>query len=1035
MLPKRRLELFLLVIFVFLAFSHQGFAMLRSADTQPEGQPQQKRRRLEEPTNGSKIPKYPDHMSTANYHYIWGTMHEEGKDGKKNEKEAYRQYKFAAAQGHADAQWRLGSMYAEGRGVEQDEKEACRYFQLAADQGHADAQWRLRKMHAMGSGVEQDEKEAHRYFQLAANQGDAKAQYFLGVMYEIGRGVEKDEKEACRYFQLAANQGHATAQDCLRKMCAQSKAVGEGEKEAYKYFQLAANQGYAVAQWCLGNMYAEGSGVEKDEKEAHRYLQLAANQGHAAAQWCLGNMYAEGSGVEKDEKEAHRYFQLAANQGHATAQDCLRKMCAQSKAVGEGEDAIRKIESAYRKYKIAPEKSQQELQALKNFADTKDLNHPLAQYYLGLIHKNGTGVKKDLKAASDFFYHSASQGKIEARKELEGHPDYFWARHYLGDLYYKGKGVIKNKEKAIDYYRKAWKNDTEGSNKYYQDLNLYEEIREAECECLNRRSEPLESSLGRIALFRGIHYVTNLFDSEAIQKNVETKDDDNTFLVSSAACTLTDKKFLAGVPGEEELKAGKLVHKVLKKFKSETENLYNIFHETYTNDHAEFHDLLETPENAKTEEITNAFSRYRWVFQNLAQPIYPQTWKKAVLRNPFVSFACHVKHGLKYAAGQKSFEGGEKSKLLPHYDNAGEPENQHLGKLYVAVLSPADLWKLNPTFVVDKHAQNKLEVSTHHGNNILSENEVSFFGYLPKGLVKFSKIIEAPSFVKHSKLFAKLSSDEQFGIPVAKYEDWRIEIVNDRNAKKVEKGIVSHLVESYLTELLEEKATDFVHTEGYLRIYPDIFEGFYASLSSESEKIKVSKWLRLINAKTSMIVSSPLPGEGGATKDSLSCLAANLTRQPLGLHTNWMETLRKINISFCNLADSGSSLVQILKNEKVRLQKLSLKKCQLTRKDTEMVAESLKNNKHLKTLILDGNAVDDDGAKIFAKSLKENSALRKLSLYHTSISNVKCFAELFPKGGKKNSLNTTLLVLNLDLKLKLEHLKKIQKGLGRNLKQ
>lgn len=75
--------------------------------------------------------------------------------------------------------------------------------------------------------------------------------------------------------------------------------------------------------------------------------------------------------------------------------------------------------------------------------------------------------------------------------------------------------------------------------------------------------------------------------------------------------------------------------------------------------------------------------------------------------------------------------------------------------------------------------------------------------------------------------------------------------------------------------------------------------------------------------------------------------------------------------------------------------------------------------------------------KKFSKKLevlKKNKAIRKLSLYHTPFTNIKCFVNLFPKGGESKTLNTTLLALNLDLELDLHDLKKIQKGLNRNLK-
>jgi TPR repeat protein len=50
------------------------------------------------------------------------------------------QYRKAADQGNARAQFNLGVLYANGQGVAQDYAEAARWYRKAADQGHADAQ-------------------------------------------------------------------------------------------------------------------------------------------------------------------------------------------------------------------------------------------------------------------------------------------------------------------------------------------------------------------------------------------------------------------------------------------------------------------------------------------------------------------------------------------------------------------------------------------------------------------------------------------------------------------------------------------------------------------------------------------------------------------------------------------------------------------------------------------------------------------------------------------------------------------------------
>ena len=56
-----------------------------------------------------------------------------------------------------------------------DFKQAFKYFKIAADQNHADAQFNLGLMYYLGQNIEENESEGIRYFKLAADQGDARA--------------------------------------------------------------------------------------------------------------------------------------------------------------------------------------------------------------------------------------------------------------------------------------------------------------------------------------------------------------------------------------------------------------------------------------------------------------------------------------------------------------------------------------------------------------------------------------------------------------------------------------------------------------------------------------------------------------------------------------------------------------------------------------------------------------------------------------------------------------------------------------------
>ncbi len=220
----------------------------------------------------------------------------DGADGApRNEAEAARLYKLAAAQGNALAQRGLGYMYSEGLGgIPKNQVEAVRLYRLAAEQGDAGGQRNLGAAYAMGAGgLPKDEIEALRLFRLAADQGDALGQANLGNMYLQGfGGLTPDHMEALRLFRSAADQGDALA--------------------------------FAH----LGNMYLNGlGGLPRDEREALRLVRLSVEKGNTWGQAYLGYMYANAfGGLTQDNREAVRLYKLAAARGDQWARDELRRL-------------------------------------------------------------------------------------------------------------------------------------------------------------------------------------------------------------------------------------------------------------------------------------------------------------------------------------------------------------------------------------------------------------------------------------------------------------------------------------------------------------------------------------------------------------------------------------------------------------------------------------------------------------------------------------------------------------------------------------
>ena len=120
----------------------------------------------------------------------------------KNEK----QYREAAAQGDADALFRLGENYYYGWTVQRDDKEAARLFDLAAVKDHVNAQYYLGLMHFSGEGVDKDRKKAAFWLRQSSVQGLTDGMSLLGLIYENGYDVPKDLEEALYWFSLRGDE-------------------------------------------------------------------------------------------------------------------------------------------------------------------------------------------------------------------------------------------------------------------------------------------------------------------------------------------------------------------------------------------------------------------------------------------------------------------------------------------------------------------------------------------------------------------------------------------------------------------------------------------------------------------------------------------------------------------------------------------------------------------------------------------------------------------------------------------------------------
>src|ERR1051326_8885733 len=125
-----------------------------------------------------------------------------------------KETKAKAEAGDAAAQLALGICYEQGIGVPRDEGQAIKWWRKAAAQGLARAQFNLGFFYVTGgwqhSGFSNNPSnltQAVKWFRESADQGLAMGQMWVGLCYSKGKGVATNLTEAAGWFRRAADQG------------------------------------------------------------------------------------------------------------------------------------------------------------------------------------------------------------------------------------------------------------------------------------------------------------------------------------------------------------------------------------------------------------------------------------------------------------------------------------------------------------------------------------------------------------------------------------------------------------------------------------------------------------------------------------------------------------------------------------------------------------------------------------------------------------------------------------------------------------
>ena len=149
-------------------------------------------------------------------------------------KEALETLRFAAENGHSDAQYFSGLINFLAYCGIKNHKAAKYWFEKSAEQGHKFGEYYLAYMYEHGYGVDRDIEKALYWYKKSAEQQNPDAYFSIGCIYEKGDGFEQNDKLAFENYLKAASigsSGYSSTPEAMLKV-AQMYEYGFGIEQS-----------------------------------------------------------------------------------------------------------------------------------------------------------------------------------------------------------------------------------------------------------------------------------------------------------------------------------------------------------------------------------------------------------------------------------------------------------------------------------------------------------------------------------------------------------------------------------------------------------------------------------------------------------------------------------------------------------------------------------------------------------------------------------------------------------------------------------
>nr|XP_028578096.1 protein sel-1 homolog 2 isoform X4 [Podarcis muralis] len=301
---------------------------------------------------------------------------------KEDTEKAHQLLVKAAKIGNQKAMEQLASDMLFGNNVPQNVEAAVSLYEILADEGSHKGQTALGFLSSYGIGVEYSQSKALVYYTFASNGGNLISQMILGYRYWLGINVPRSCEAALIYYKKVADYIASKLEEN------EDKPV-----EKVKLMERSENLGFdtEILDW-----------------DVHQYYKFLAERGDTQIQVYLGQLHLFGrKGLERDHAKAFYYFLKAANAGNSHGMAFLGK---------------------------------NHSEAFKYFHKAAEKGYAQAQFQLGLMYHNGSGVKRDYKLAFQYFYLASQNGQP-------------LAVYHLAEMYATGMGAFRSCQNAVKLYR------------------------------------------------------------------------------------------------------------------------------------------------------------------------------------------------------------------------------------------------------------------------------------------------------------------------------------------------------------------------------------------------------------------------------------------------------------------------------------------------------------------------------------------------------------------------------------------------------